>query len=479
MIKGEKVFHRKFGSGVIEKTMVLGSKKQALVNFGYTKVCLNIEDLDFKNKHLNSDKKNELKEERIQPIAKEPPRMEATSIDETLKLTGFSLENIEQVEARKSLLALRLGQIYEEHVFELSVGTDKLKEDLIEQIGRAISYNTSFILVEGAWGVGKTHAMTLLQALARKANFWTANIVMDGESLSLSDPMQLMEELLNSIVFHKNFAGNNFSDLISFILNNKLIASLNNNGSADIATILSSLPYPLSSVDNDEALSHLQDYLTLSLSASQIKNKLFELGCRRINFPTIRAIKRNERSDQFCKLIKNWSNLACCVGGKGLLVVIDELDVEYASTMYNNYSSIVKRRLRKEFLNCLRKLLKHNLPLIIAFASAPTSGDINHENDAVEEIMNIFSDDIVHIKVPEPNKNEFKLLLSKLDQIYIKAYGEIHQDEYLDDLFNLIYDRHLHHADSIPRQFVRSAIEALDLLAISDKHPLDIIESLR
>ena len=53
--------------------------------------------------------------------------------------------------------------------------------------------------VEGSWGAGKTHLLTLLTRLAAEQRLATATVILDGEGVTLSEPMGLMEAILGSL----------------------------------------------------------------------------------------------------------------------------------------------------------------------------------------------------------------------------------------------------------------------------------------
>ena len=265
-------------------------------------------------------------------------------------------------------MALRLGQVLESQVSQLSVGTGRLESTLQAEVEKVAAQKPAFVLIEGVWGGGKTHVLTLLQTFARRAGFTTSAIVMDGVGLSLSEPMQLMEEMLSSLVFPKALGVLNLGELMRKVVKGGKIPTVRVKGAPDLAGLLEKLP--AAAFDDPEALGLIQDYLSLSLSASQAKQKLRLLGFN-AQLPTIRMSKVEDRAHAFFVLVRNWANLLSAAGSRGLLLVLDELDVEYASTAFRDLSSAERKGRRKTLLLQMKQITKQKAPLLVAFASAP------------------------------------------------------------------------------------------------------------
>jgi len=449
--------------------------KGLLVDLGYTKEPVEIHEISIPA-HTGSSPSETPKD--LLSVASEemetedrPRSVGAEILSDLPKGVIFDLPLM--TEARKGVLALRLGQILESHVSQLSVGTSEIEKLLMNQVLKAKQRQPSCILIEGEWGGGKTHVLTLLKAMAHREGFSTSSVVMDGLAVSLSDSMQLMEELLSSLSFPKHVPLQNVGELIHKIVKEGKIPHLKTNGAPDLGYLLEKVP--LEAFDDPEALGHLQDYFSLSLSASQVNQKLKQLGYYAARVPTIRVNKVIERTKAFCVLLTNWSNLVSVIGTRGLLVVLDELDVEYASTAYSDQASLRKRTNRRQLLMDIRDQMKQRAPLIVTFASAPAGGDIPIENDGVEDILQIFGKEVVHIKVPVPKENDLISLFGKLKSMYNQAYdcsGKRWTTAHLDAVMDSLLYQYRREGTAVPRKFVRSAIEVFDLLSVCEK-PID------
>jgi hypothetical protein len=464
VIPGYRVFHKKFGWGTVTRVVEQGTRKVAWVDFGYIKEFVNQEELKLSAQKPSSPPT---------PKPKLPKPVERPLPKPTCEINTMA-------DCRRGMLALRLGQVLESQVFRLSVGTEKLEEVLGEAIAKARKGMASFLMVEGAWGGGKTHALTLLQAMARTKRFATSSVVMDGDAVSLNDPMQLMEEVLGSFCFPGQGNADQLMDLVRKVVREERLPEIRLKGAGTIAGVLARVPRK--AFDDTEALSLMQDYFSLALSASQAKAKMRQLGYHPVDLPTLRAFRVDQRVETFRVLLKNWTQLASAMGAGGLLVLIDELDVEYAATAFGDKASLEKRHKRTALLRGLLELSGQKVPLLVAFASAPAGPGVAQHNDAVEDVHSIFGTDLLHMKVPIPNEAALSEMLRRLSAFYIEAYpdstGHIN-DEAVQMLLKGLLQHHRKSSSAVPRQFVRTVLETLDLLTLGKMNCGEVLHSLR
>ena len=475
---GDRVFHRVLGWGTVKRIIQKASKEELWVDFGYVKEYLPTEELQTTDEQERDLSRPESSSEAIQNKQIFSETRLISAVNDVAGQSGSRphFEVGSWTDARKGVVALRLGQILDSQIFQLSVGTGELEAKLRSSVEIAKGQRPSFLLVEGVWGGGKTHALTLLQAIASAAGFTASSVVMDGVSLSLSEPMHLMEEILSSLRFPKHIPVQHLADLLRVLVKGGKLSLLKTKGVTGIPDLLERVP--ALALDDAEALGHIQDYLSLSLSATQANQRLRQLGYDASRLPMIRVLRVEERNQAFCVLMQNWAHMVSAVGSRGLLVVLDELDVDYASTAYADKAAATRRERRRAFLLKLRMLTKWKAPLLMAFASAPAGPDISPDHDAVEDVLNVFGDDISHVKVPVPSKENLIELFDKLKGIYSLAYPSSRSAPTSDDvnaLLENLLSLTLHEANYVPRHFVRAAIEAFDLLSVSEKPFSEVI----
>jgi hypothetical protein len=322
-----------------------------------------------------------------------------------------------EVEARKGIVALRLGQVLESQVLELSVGMTTIRQKLHSAISSTIAGGPNFLLLDAAWGGGKTHALTMLQAMAHETGFASSYVVMDGVSTSFENPMDLMSELMKSLRFPKTSRTNDISYQLAKAKQEGRIAILEQLGAELIADALNALP--LEAFDDPEVLDILSDYFTLCLPASRANSQIGAMGYK----GRLKAIKTSSLADKparFSRLLSEWASFTSALECNGLLIILDELDVEYAcsafGTQRDNRARVRRRALMTELLSLSKT------PLLVAFAAAPGGPDLETHNDPVKDIVDCFCSKVEHIKVPSPDRKDLQLLLDRLLGIYGDAY---------------------------------------------------------
>ena len=447
MKPGDRVSHPQLGVGTVKRLITYRGKDSALVDLGYTEEYLLIDLLELIEPGT-----------MVPPAIQPPEEKEARPIRRQSETQNLSEET---VSARKGIVALRLGQILESHVSQISVGTKKAEQSLRASLKQAAHQQPTMIMVEGAWGGGKTHLLTLLAALARDEKFATTSVVMDGIGVTLSDPMILMESITSNIRFpEEKVPGGLATHLIK-----AEVSKLRVRGARMLADALEKVPKP--ALEDSEVLHVLEDYFGLSLAASPANAKLRKLGWG-IRLPALKARYVRDRAARFCELVRNWAQFSVTMGARGLVVVLDEIDVEYATTAWWDQGSRTKRKRRQLFINELGKLRGCKAPLLVAFASAPASADVEVENDAVRDIESAIGGLDYHIKVPKPSEKDLRELGNNVVDLYEQAYQDTF--EVLDDrqrkvlLDKLVID-YQKSISPVPRLFVRTLLESLDVRA--------------
>ncbi len=515
---GQRVFHPTFGRGVIVGLDEVGARRCATVDFDYTKVCVafdalrvipepaglpqppdqsvspGVASLPVQSPTIRRALTGPSVEGlRAQPTVPAPATGPASnSVAEspsvpshlsTWPTAGIGVaKGTSQTRARKGVVALRLGQILETLALQLTVGTEDVQRDLKSALHRALDGRPTFVLVEGAWGGGKTHALTLLQALARQEKVVTCGAVMDGVAASLAGPMSLMEELLNSL----RFPGNSFSGGPGPLLRQAKVdgqaRALRDRGARRVADALEALP--MGAFDDPEGLQCIEDYFCFSLAASSARAKLRLLGHQAMMLPSLRSRRRTEQPPTFARLLAEWAHVSAALGGHGLLVVLDELDVEYAATSWGSggyYQGL--RMMRRDVLGQMKALSQHRAPLLVALAAAPASPDVAVHDDAVQDVCEALGPALsYHVRAAQPSETDLRELLSGLVALFSEAYSEpplALTDNEVAQLFTGLLSRHMRLPMPVPRHFVRTAIEVFDLLTAGGATMEEVLRLLK
>ena len=337
---GERVRHPSLGEGAVVVTHTKGGQAGAVVDFGYMKDWVPCTELG----RCNAGQEAE-------------PWLPAPVPGNVRRSTPRNLPQLAQdvVDARRGVLALKLGQVLEQQVLKLSVGTSEIQENVEAVVSRAIERKTQGILFAGAWGSGKTHLLTMLNAVAVKQGMATSSVILDGEGVRLSDPMALMEAFLHSL----RYPGESVPCGIGPRLRQLRYTGIHwTPAQAGERRILDAIrTVPADAFDEPGALQVLEDYFTFSLAATQANRKLSELGYRGVKLSAIRAAHVCQRANRFCELLQGWAGIVIKTGAKGLLLVVDEVDVEYASTAGRSAARKEERRRRTNLIWSLRNCL--------------------------------------------------------------------------------------------------------------------------
>lgn len=115
---GARVQHPKFGEGQVVTVTPRGGKPGAQVDFGYMQDWVSFEELG---------------------LAEEAGPLSGIMPDGPTSVFGKEIPTLtnDVVDARRAILALKLGQVLEKNIIELSTGTDDIQESIEQAIARA------------------------------------------------------------------------------------------------------------------------------------------------------------------------------------------------------------------------------------------------------------------------------------------------------------------------------------------------------
>ena len=188
----------------------------------------------------------------------------------------------------------------------------------------------------------------------------------------------------------------------------------------------------------------------------------------------MKAHRIAERAERFCELLRDWAEFCEAAGARGLVVVIDEVDVEYAATLW----SVGRRRRRQQLLHALNDLLGQPVPLVIAFGSAPAT-DEEAANDAARDLTERMSR-IQQIDAPRPDSAQMRELGRRLCGLYSRAYPEWVSgvdegsiERAIDEHAKRYAEGYGEPGDPAPRRFVRELLEWLDVAFDRDSMDAD------
>ena len=433
--EGITVRHPQYGNGVI---VAVDSHRGVNVDFGYVAAWVPLAELE-----TPEDVEGALGGTPDES----PPRKPAE--------TSLPPLSADIVAPRRAVLALKLGQVLEDNVHELSIGTDDIRTNMEQAIIAAVRRQPQSILIEGSWGSGKTHLLTLLTRMAAEQGLATATVILDGEGVTLSEPMGLMEAFLGSLRYPGEVAPCGIGSRLAGLRRRRNNGDLWQIVGWRLAEAIDRIPP--GALDDPDAVEVLEDYFMLALPPTQAKEKLRQYRYR-ISLPPLKARGLSERPERFCDLLKGWAGFCTLTGAKGLAVVFDEVDVEYAMPFEG---------LRSSLLDAFDDLLRERCPILLAFGSAPASDDVGDANDAVQDLIGSIRG-MRRMEAPRPSVEQTKELGVRLQDLYARAYPrrpagvEPHKVRRRIERFA---EHHHESLDATPRGFVRGTLELLDVMS--------------
>jgi hypothetical protein len=465
------------GRGTVIEVHEIGSKREARIDFGYTRVWRPL---------------TELEQVAAAPISSAPAAgSPAPMVVEARKpaplprpaLTGprVVIPDCDQVTARNSITALRLGQVMESDVEHLSVGLDGIVGTLKAAVQATLGGDPRAMLVEGSWGAGKTHALTLLQALALRKGICTARVILDGISISLAEPTTLLEAALNSLRMGTERSSDGSLDLLRRAMSKAHRSELSSRGVSILSKVLDCLPD--GTLDDPEISQVIEEYFCLAIPSGAANLKLRSRGIRTAPLPILRPTRLVERPRAVATLLAEWARFVSVLGYRGLLLVIDELDVDFAAALSRTAAARAKMDRRTLLIQELANLGNdsRSLPLLVAFASAPAEGDIPAEMDPGEILREAYEDRLIYVQVPAPSDHQMTELLGKLASRYVAAYPDAKAalgERQLRDLAVGLGKRHRRLTNPVPRSYVRMALEVFDVISAGGQQPASVLAAL-
>lgn len=368
--------------------------------------------------------------------------------------------------SRMIIEALRLGGVPHEMVEHFTAGRDKE----LKRVQDWLASRDGCLLIDGDYGVGKSHILELIASHALYDGWLVAKIEIDPQETPFHKPKQLYHKIVESLEYYSDGRIHDFKDLMTFVVEPPR--------SSKVQT-LETHPYFATFIQNWRSDSSNEDLW------SWIKG---DSGLTRGFSPQF--LDYQLATNIYCNLL---SGLGWIAGNildlKGLLILIDEaesIDKSFYSAyqyknaintlnglilMANNDRSLIREstqknaiehRIGKGYFGRYSGLRypgnkRHQFPYLwkkgtnikIAFAFVPEFFEsLGLAPDLIPAIKEIPS-----LKIESLSRIDHAFLLKRITDIYQEAYHFAPQK----NVFNL-----LPHQKT--RTFVKAAVEALDLM---------------
>jgi len=236
----------------------------------------------------------------------------------------------------RTIESLRFGLVPEHYIEELTLGFDELEAWTSKTLQRCFSGNPCGFEISGPYGTGKSHTLSLIRYLARKHGFLTVRVEVDGQNISISNPAALLNALWSTLADNGLDAEYPLVDLYTQAIHRGTTAT------SRILSGFNKIKNNLQTIDTLMRTGNLDkcDYIVESviscsnqMTATQAVREICWL-CNNIARSKIRLEPMVSRTVQargmdLVESLAGHAALARLAGFKGLVVTIDEFEIEY------------------------------------------------------------------------------------------------------------------------------------------------------
>lgn len=355
-----------------------------------------------------------------------------------------------------SIEALRFGLVPNSKLFELTLGFEEARNWILS---RFPDPNKKGVIsqINGPFGAGKSHMMALIRCLALNEGYAVAQVEVDGNNVSLSQPATLIAKLWQSLKATELSAINPMLNLYVKAVKRGLRGwqlskgrFFRTSGNLDVVRFL------LENGDLDLFEEKLDAFLSGSpqYTAIQLKREIRRQSRYQMSGQLFTAIgqRLDDRPTDFIDNLVANTLVVTHAGYKGLIVTFDEFETEY-----NQPLSYLDRA--EMLVQALYQYTKGNrwpkVPLGLFFAAVGQEG---HQGDEIIEKLMSPVDDEGYWELKYWPKNSRKKLAENIFLLYAKTYetGAVAWEQWFEETENACI------GDDQIRSFIKCFVARLD-----------------
>lgn len=336
------------------------------------------------------------------------------------KRKGTSLKSSSNIQA---IEALRFGLVPLHSVREVTVGLNQIEKWVGSHLQNKNRDTPCLAEISGPFGSGKSHTMAAIRAIAIDRGYLTTSVEVDGSRVTLSDPERLLEALWGNLQFGDTRSATPLLDLYCKAIEEQFPAPrVAPHGIDRISDNYSTIRHVMKSHLLDEFGSDIDGVVSSRIGtvAAQVAKNLARhpaIDRYAISLRKMIGKKVDDRPYDFIESLAGHAMIAKLCGYRGLVITIDEFEVEYTGD--------TKRLERVNgLLEVLKKYLKGELdhepaPLAIFVASVGQEG--HYGDEILTELCRVSGGEPFELRPME--SKEYKLLGGKIHELYRSAYG--------------------------------------------------------
>ena len=370
--------------------------------------------------------------------------------------------------ARRAIEALRFGIVPPEAVDELTIGFDALRKWTLNQLPNEQAPEVRVSEIVGAFGTGKTHTMAIIRQVALTEGYLTTRVEVDGTQVSLAKPDKLLRRLL-SVPQGADFeTAQPATETYTRAQSNgagqpRVTKALGRDRTRDNYASIRQLRR-LGELDRfateiESVVSCGDDYTVTEVSQLLYEKTLIVFGTLKLR-PLI-GRRVDERPYDFVEALLGFAQVAALAGFKGVVVTIDEFEVE------DEHSTAEGKRRIDELLDVLRQAVAdpatigcNEAPLAIFFAAVGVEGHLGDET--IQEMVRLSGGEIFQLK--PLSVAELRKLGERIHRMYRRAYDlkDLKFSKTEAEAVRREVDEHGMADSGLVRAFVKRYVAALD-----------------
>lgn len=367
----------------------------------------------------------------------------------------------------RSVEALRFGIVPHDSVGRLTVGYESLRKWVLERLPDN-NGQSQVSEVCGHFGTGKSHTMAAIRQIAAEEQYLTAHVEVNGKDVTLADPGRLLYHLWATIAAAEVRSATPLIEANLRASERGYTHTQRRIQAFDRVTANFETVVALREFGHLDHFEHLLEDLMASndsFPATDIRRMILsefstpELKVR-IDPKRMVGIPVDERPDDFANCLLGYAALASRAGFKGLVVTLDEFEVEYKAFGFSYIQPRVVDLLQVLGRRLSKADPKSGAPLALFIATVGQQGE---EGDThVRRLLDETGGEARTLR--KWSSRELQQLARKIHDLYCEAYS---RPEAFDDALAKQVEKRIEVSDADlaghVRAFIKAYVAELDL----------------
>lgn len=235
---------------------------------------------------------------------------------------------------RRIIEALRFGLVPSDGLEDLTLGFPELQQWVLAHLPCAHGGRALASCIRGLFGTGKSHTMAVIRYLAREEFYLTASVEVDGQGITLSNPMRLLYTLWGTLAGQRFGSATPLLDLYVEAIKAKAAPPMVTRRGLDrvrdnyrTVQLLHDRGLLDGYVDAIDGILSSDDAYTAS-EVTQTITRETRLSAGMLTLRPVIGRTLKERAGDFVESLVGHAIIAKLAGFTGLVITVDEFEVE-------------------------------------------------------------------------------------------------------------------------------------------------------